>query len=150
MTAVLEALTRDECLDLLAGQTFGRLSVVVDGGPDIFPVNYVLDGDTIAVRTDPGTKLTAAGIRRVAFEVDDVDADSHTGWSVVVRGLGYDITEAIDDRSVRTRTLVLMPWAPGPKTQWIKILHTEISGRRLVPAESAATGADREGGADGT
>jgi nitroimidazol reductase NimA-like FMN-containing flavoprotein (pyridoxamine 5'-phosphate oxidase superfamily) len=32
------------CLDLLGRSTIGRLGVVLDGYPAIFPVNYALDG----------------------------------------------------------------------------------------------------------
>ena len=58
--AEMRVLTRQECLDLLADQEVGRIAVVLGRRPLIFPVNYVLDGDTIVFRTDPGTKLAAA------------------------------------------------------------------------------------------
>jgi len=61
-------LDRDECLELLAADGVGRLAVVQASTPAVFPVNYVLDGEDIIFRSDPGTKLAAgpkgAGVLR--------------------------------------------------------------------------------------
>ena len=62
------------------------------GRAAIFPVNYVLDGDTIVFRTDPGTKLGAAGRARASFEIDSVDREHRTGWSVVASGRLEEVT----------------------------------------------------------
>jgi nitroimidazol reductase NimA-like FMN-containing flavoprotein (pyridoxamine 5'-phosphate oxidase superfamily) len=128
----MDMLSRDECLALLADHQLGRLAVVIDDQPVIFPVNYALEGDAIGVRTDPGLKFDAALLSKVAFEVDGVDAESHEGWSVVVLGSGREITDAIDAASVRMREAPLVPWAPGDKAQWIKIFSETITGRRLT------------------
>ena len=55
--AVIFALNEDECWNLLARCQLGRLAVDVDGEPDIFPVNYVVDGPRVLFRTAPGSKL---------------------------------------------------------------------------------------------
>jgi hypothetical protein len=34
-------LSRDDCIDLLASASLGRLGVVVDGHPEFFPLNHV-------------------------------------------------------------------------------------------------------------
>ena len=129
----LVVLSRDECLELLASHEVGRLGVVVDDGqPVIFPVNYRLDGDRIVIRTNPGTKLSASALARVAFEIDAVDVGMHAGWSVVVKGFGEDISTAIDPRSEELRALRLETWAPGDRMSWIRIVPTEITGRRLT------------------
>jgi nitroimidazol reductase NimA-like FMN-containing flavoprotein (pyridoxamine 5'-phosphate oxidase superfamily) len=56
----LQVIERAECLRLLATEEVGRLGVVVAGRPEIFPVNYVVDGDEVMFRTDAGTKLAGA------------------------------------------------------------------------------------------
>jgi Pyridoxamine 5'-phosphate oxidase len=56
----LEVLDRDECLRLLASQPVGRVAVVVDGSPMIFPVNYALDGESIVFRSDAGSKISGS------------------------------------------------------------------------------------------
>ena len=50
----LEELSVAECMDYLASAQVGRVAVVVDGHPAIFPVNYILDGDQILYRTRGG------------------------------------------------------------------------------------------------
>lgn len=127
-----EEIPVSECLGLLAGRSVGRLAVVIDGHPLIFPVNYRVHGDTVVFRTGPGTKLEGSALRRVAFEVDDVNADEGTGWSVVVQGHGYDISHAVDARSTELRTLPVVPFAPGARRHWIMITPVVISGRRLT------------------
>lgn len=128
---VLEDIDEEECLGLLAGGSIGRLVVVRQGEPLAFPMNYVLDGQTVAVRTDPGTKLDAATLGRVAFEVDEIDPVTREGWSVLVRGVGRDITDGIDERSERIRESGVQPWAEGEKRHWIAISASQISGRRI-------------------
>jgi nitroimidazol reductase NimA-like FMN-containing flavoprotein (pyridoxamine 5'-phosphate oxidase superfamily) len=128
---VMEVLSRAECLELLAGQHFGRIGVVADGRPIILPVNYVFEDGHVAVRTDPGTKLTAAAQGHVAFEVDQIDESSRTGWSVLVTGVGYDVTDALDATSVAAREFPVDTWVPGQRSHWIRIETEQVSGRRL-------------------
>lgn len=135
----LEELSLEESLELLASEQVGRLGVVVDGQPVIFPVNYVLDGQLVVFRNDPGTKLTHASLDRVCFEVDRIDPERHEGWSVVVQGIGREITEALDDASVRERALDLQTWITGEKGHWVRISTPRISGRRLLPGEPGPT-----------
>jgi nucleotide-binding universal stress UspA family protein len=128
----LEEIGEEECLALLAGGAVGRLVVVTtEGQPLAFPVNYVLDGRTVAVRTDPGTKLDAAALGRVAFQLDDIDEDAREGWSVLVQGVGRDVTEGIDTWSTRVRDSGVAPWAAGDKSHWIAIAASSITGRRI-------------------
>ena len=136
---VLGELTYDECLELLASHEVGRVAVVVEGQPTIFPVNYALDGDLVVFRTAPGTKLTYASLDKVAFEIDEIDARTHEGWSVVVAGVGRELTNALDEASVRERAMPLQPWASGAKDNWIRIVGARITGRRVyrsAPSES--------------
>ena len=37
---VFEELSLTECLELLGARRFGRVAVVVDGHPIMFPINY--------------------------------------------------------------------------------------------------------------
>jgi nitroimidazol reductase NimA-like FMN-containing flavoprotein (pyridoxamine 5'-phosphate oxidase superfamily) len=130
----IREIPREECLALLAETSVGRLAFVDGDWPVILPVNYALDGETIVFRTDPGLKLANVPLRNVAFEIDGVDPDTGTGWSVLVRGHTFEITRAIDRRSTVRLELPLHPFAPGEKVHWIQIEADEISGRRLVRA----------------
>ena len=134
----LKELSTEECHKLLAEHHVGRLAVAVGGQPLIFPINYVFDGERIVFRTDEGLKLRHAPLRRVAFEIDGIDEDAGTGWSVLVQGSTYEITRAVDHYSEELRRLPVAPFAPGEKAHWLEIVPTEISGRRIE--RSATTG----------
>lgn len=127
----MEVLDGHECRALLASSEVGRIGVVIDGQPLIFPVNYLLDGNCVLVHTDVGSMLTAASLARVAFEVDNFDAQTRSGWSVLVQGIGHDVTDALDRTSEHLQTLQLSPWAPGPKPRLLRIDATAITGRRF-------------------
>jgi nitroimidazol reductase NimA-like FMN-containing flavoprotein (pyridoxamine 5'-phosphate oxidase superfamily) len=142
---ILGELSKDECLELLADRQVGRVAVVAEGQPMILPVNYVLDGDLIVFRTDPGTKLDHGSLDRVAFEVDEIDLAHHEGWSVVVAGTGREITGALDEASEREQSLPLQPWASGPKEHWIRIVAPAITGRRLHRSSSLLQRGDERG-----
>jgi len=132
----IESLGADECRRLLATQQVGRLGFISDGRPDVLPVNYLLDGDAVVFATSPGTKLWAVTRSPVAFEVDSIDSETRSGWSVVVHGLAQEIT-TLDATSVleRIRALPLSPW-PGTECPNIVRLPTmSITGRRVgIPA----------------
>ena len=87
-------------------------------------------------RTGDGTKLDVvrrAG--RVAFEVDGVEEAPRTGWSVLVRGEAAEVTDPVE--LARARQLPLYPWAPGAKGPYVRILPTELTGRRIALPEDA-------------
>ena len=127
----LEELSEPECLRLLDGHHLGRLAIVVGGHPLIFPVNYGLSGRIITFRTAAGTKLTYAPESSVAFEVDDYDALSGVGWSVLVTGIAVDATHALDDVSWTSRGAMPHPLAPGVRAHRLAIDPREITGRRF-------------------
>ena len=55
--SLVEELPNTECWQLLRQASFGRLAVLRDGRPDIFPVNQAVDRGSLLFRTDAGTKL---------------------------------------------------------------------------------------------
>ena len=127
----LDVLDRDECLALLGQCSLGRLAVVIDDLPLIFPVNFALDGDAIVFRNDPGSKVDGARNRPVAFECDWTDALSQTGWSVLVTGDAVPVRDSAERD--RLGHLPLGPWCPGPKAIWLRIQPKTLSGRRIPP-----------------
>lgn len=127
----LEVLSDEECQSLLRSQNLGRIAFVVDGRPQIFPVNYAFDEGVVAFRTAPGVKLDRGPYTHAAFEVDQVDRVKGLGWSVVIQGTVYDISQTIDARSERLRRLVVDPAAPGERKDWMGVYVDHISGRRF-------------------
>ena len=132
----LEHLSEAECLRRLAVHDFGRLAVVVQGRPAIFPVNYALCDRVIAIRTALGAKMTHAPGTRVAFEIDGFDPLSGTGWSVLVQGRAVDATTALDDVSWTSRGATPHPAAPGARVYRLAIEAETVSGRAFGPTLS--------------
>jgi uncharacterized protein len=128
--AGLETLSFDACLDLLGSVPLGRVGFYADGEVIMLPVNHALDGQDIVFRTAPGSKLTAAEEQNlVTFEADQYDAQTRTGWSVLVTGQAtvvYDEAEA-----ERLGRLGLDPWITAVEHPfWIRIRPTSVTGRR--------------------
>lgn len=129
----LEHLPRRECFELLSLSPVGRIGVLVDSAPEIYPVNYVVDDHSIVFKTDHGSKLR--GLLRspaVCFEADGFDHDEHVGWSVLVKGRAEEIRGPEETR--RAEQLPLRLWPIGDKTHWIRIHAVEVSGRRIRPS----------------
>ena len=134
-SSVLELVGAVECWSLLETQSVGRLAVAIRNHPDMFPVNYLVDDETIVFRTNPGMKLAAAiAGDSVAFEVDEYDPETGVGWSVVVTGEAREV-KRLDDL-VRIEELPLVLAAPGHKNRWIRIHPLSVTGRRLPALKS--------------
>ena len=131
LIASLEELERADCLELLATAAVGRVGLLVNGRPEVLPVNYALDGDTVVFRTAEGTVLNEASLSIVAFEVDHLDPADHSGWSVLLQGTAQEMSDAIDPTSERLRRLALITWAPGKRQRWFQVRPDKITGRRL-------------------
>lgn len=128
----LTILSVDECMRLLTGHVprIGRVGFLAEGRPVILPVNYVFHEGSVVFRSDPGAKVTAAASgAHVAFEVDEIDTNWEEGWSVLVQGRAEEVTDP--DELDRLEGLPLRPWGPGPKASYVRIMSTQISGRRI-------------------
>jgi hypothetical protein len=147
--AVIEGRTGLEVMPLvgcerhLRTETTGRVAVIVDGHPEIFPVNYAVDeAGAIYFRTDRGTKLDAVDASpSIAFEIDGMDDDRQLGWSVLVVGPARRLTTAGD--IAHAGSLPLQPWAAGEKAHVVRLLPTHVSGRRIYRRHTVP-GVERE------
>jgi nitroimidazol reductase NimA-like FMN-containing flavoprotein (pyridoxamine 5'-phosphate oxidase superfamily) len=130
MTGVTE-LSEHECRALLRTKSVGRIALHVDGGLRIFPLSYVLDGDAIVFRTLPyGAIAQVAYGNEVAFEVDDLDEEDHTGWSVLALGRCRRIEDADDVQALRAGNDP-EPWVGGSRSLYYRIDVTGITGRQV-------------------
>jgi nitroimidazol reductase NimA-like FMN-containing flavoprotein (pyridoxamine 5'-phosphate oxidase superfamily) len=123
-------LDTSHCWSLVRGADVGRLAVLVDEHPDIFPVNHVVDHGTVVFRTGAGTKLAAAHGRSVAFEVDGFDPRTGTAWSVVIKGRAARVREPYG--ALEALALPLVPWHGGPKPWFLRIEPDTVTGRRFT------------------
>jgi|SRR5690606_17576574 len=120
----------DECWRLLASEPVGRVGVINDSGPEVYPVNHVVDRLTVLFRTDPGCILRAIDRSpAVCFQVDGIDRADETGWSVLVKGRGAEVVDP--DELGRLATVPLRYWSIGPKAHWVRIEPREVTGRRI-------------------
>lgn len=126
-----ETLPVGECLRLLDTTPIGRLVFTEDALPAVHPVNFLRQGRAIILRTGTGSKLDAA--RRadvVAFEADHVDAESQTGWSVLVVGHASVVNDI--ERLVAVLDHQHRPWVRDRSAHVIQVAAERVTGRRLV------------------
>jgi len=125
----MDVLSDEESWTLLSSRTLGRLATCVDGYPEIFPVNFVIQDRTVLFRTaEFATKLfTVVMNAHVVFEVDDHNVAE--GWSVIVKGIAQVLhTSAEIEKAKRAQ---LLPWTAGMKPRYVRVEPSQISGRRF-------------------
>jgi uncharacterized protein len=124
----LKVLDRGEYEARLRTHRVGRVGLCTHR-PLVLPVVYAMLDNDVVFRTAPGEKLIAAVLNRtVAFEIDDYDASTLTGWSVIVVGAAEEIVA--HENLTRVRTLDLQPWAGEFRDRFVRIHADEINGRR--------------------
>ena len=136
MEPILEELTEAESLGLIEQAQIGRIGFSGRYGPIVWPVDYkVVDGSVVfrvAVGSSIGEDLRtgiADAEYKVAFEIDEIDAATRTGWSVMIQGAAHHV----DDEQERQAVLGagIEPWPGGQREQFVQIRPTVISGRRI-------------------
>lgn len=128
----LAPLTEAECWQRLRMGTIGRIAIVVDGRPEIFPVNYRAGEGAIVFRTAAGAKLANGPMTSSCFEIDGFDDRTGTGWSVMVHGVISEITNAADHRATALLQLPVHPLAPGNREHWLALYADHVSGRHFT------------------
>jgi uncharacterized protein len=136
-------LDESACWALLRTAAVGRLAIVVNHRPEIFPINFVVDRATVVFRTAAGTKLDWGAGRDVAFEVDGYEPESGEAWSVVVRGLAREIKQMYE--ALEALELPLFPWHGSSKPHIVRIEPDQITGRRFRVADSPSRHPAHEG-----
>lgn len=127
---VAATLSDSDCWKLLRSTEVGRLALCGPNGPELFPVNFVVDHGTLVFRTGAGTKLALAdATSAVAFETDGYDEATHDVWSVVVKG-DASVVRGTDDL-VSTADLPLSPWHGSAKATFVRIVPSAVTGRRF-------------------
>ncbi len=135
-TSATETVTQAECWSILGRHDVGRLAVDIAGRPDIFPINYVVDGESIVFKTGAGTKFAGAVLgRHVAFEIDGSERDNRTVWSVVVKGIAHELDNMYD--RFEADDLPLYPWVAELKPNYVRIEPGLVTGRRFHVVDEA-------------
>ncbi len=121
-----------ECRRLIAQGGIGRIAFSTAAGPVVLPVNFAMVAGTIVLRTGEGTVIGAHGEDMVAFEVDHIDEALGQGWSVLVRGQAHRVLQPGELRHLRDN-VALVPWAGGKRDTFVRIVPSQITGRRIEP-----------------
>jgi len=129
----LEKLSPYDCWQLVtqAGGPDGIARVVWSSadGPAILPVNFTLADGFLWFQTTEGSRLAReCADQTVLVEVDDIDLASHSGWSVVVRGVATSVPLEQDPGLLGS----LLVWPSGPRELLLKVEADELTGRRLT------------------
>ncbi|MFE3660382.1 pyridoxamine 5'-phosphate oxidase family protein [Streptomyces sp. NPDC059165] len=124
-------LDRQECLRLLAKVPVGRVVYTRQALPAVLPVNFSLDTDTsVVLCTSQGSDLVHAidGVV-IAFEADEFDAATRSGWSVVVTGRATAVSDPAEQE--RLSQAGLTSWMPLKDPVFVRIGSEMVTGREL-------------------
>lgn len=134
--AVLDEAT---CLALLRTTPIGRLVFTEGALPAVQPAAFAFSGGEIFIPTHAGSKLAVASVGAVvAFEVDEVDAATRTGWNVTVIGPSRVVTDA--QEVARLDELGVRPWVGAGTRCYIGVQVRLVQGRRVQRAAAAVDG----------
>ena len=141
----VEELDEAECLRLVGQLDVGRIAFTGRFGLTVLPVNYRLHDGSVVFRTGQGSATDEDlrtglehGEYQVAFEVDQINPGMREGWSVLIHGPAHHVTSA-EERAEVARSGVV-PWTGGSKEQFMRILITRISGRRIRRSSAPRNG----------
>ncbi|MFJ7049345.1 pyridoxamine 5'-phosphate oxidase [Streptomyces sp. JV178] len=124
-------LDRRECLRLLAKVPVGRVVYTRRALPAVLPVNFALDSDdAVLLCTSAGSDLVRAidGVV-VAFEGDEFDPATRSGWSVVVTGRADLVTDPAEHE--RLSHTGPASWMPARNEVFVRIASEMVTGREL-------------------
>ena len=129
LQAASETLTRAECLRLLCSAGVGRVIFTDNAWPAATPVNFALDGQSVVFRTTAGSRLArAADGAVVGFEVDHIDEDSWSGWSLLLIGVAEVLRS--DSDILWAERLGLIGGAGEERAVFVRITPGAVTGRR--------------------
>jgi hypothetical protein len=121
-------LSTAECWSLLRGSHVGRLAWTTTGGPVVVPVNLVLDGRSVRIRTSAHSEMVGkVDDERVAVQVDAFDELRRSGWSVLARGVARVRYDDVDGPEPDL-------WPTDPRPALVVVTIDELTGRKLVSA----------------
>jgi transcriptional regulator with XRE-family HTH domain len=127
---VVSRLTPTECHRLIAPGGIGRIGFGTISGPVMLPVNFAVVDGTIVIRTCEGTTIEGHAADLVAFEIDHIDEALCRGWSVLVRGQAHRVAHPAELRRMQEEAVVL-PWVGVGRDVYVRIVPTQITGRRI-------------------
>jgi nitroimidazol reductase NimA-like FMN-containing flavoprotein (pyridoxamine 5'-phosphate oxidase superfamily) len=124
-----EAIGRQQCFDLIESRHLGRVAWQAADLPQILPITYAMHEASIYFRTLPdGILAELAQPTSVALEVDELDQQTRSGWSIVLHGRTSAVREP-DELAGLLASDSLVPWASRNRTLFIRIQPERVAGR---------------------
>ena len=134
----VKEITREEAMRLLGSVGFGRVVFTSRALPAIRPVTHLVEDGHVIIRTDDGSAIVRAASEErgtvVAYEADELDPVSHTGWSVVITGLARLVDNPQEAASYEK---ALRRPAHGEMGHVIRIYPELVTGFEFVAVEAA-------------
>jgi nitroimidazol reductase NimA-like FMN-containing flavoprotein (pyridoxamine 5'-phosphate oxidase superfamily) len=129
-----ERLSPAECWELLTSKSVGRIAYCKANGPVVLPVNYTIRDQSIVFRTAAGGLLhDAMKSAQAAFQVDEIDDFLQAGWSVLLVGTAQWVSDTEQLTDLWWDQHQPDPWAGGNRNAFVRLLPSEITGRRVHP-----------------
>lgn len=123
--------TADECFERLTSTTMGRLAWSAGSLLHILPISYAIQAGNVVFRTSPyGDLAHLKHPANVAFEIDQVDEATGTGWSVVIQGRAQAVSLPQELVSLWAREDIV-PWASGTRNLFISVTPHTMTGRTV-------------------
>jgi hypothetical protein len=125
----LDELDEAEGWELAASLPVGRVAWSTSTGPVVAPVNYVVHEQRVVLHASAySTLVREADDSTVAFEVDEIDPVTRSGWSVLLRGRAHvvfhdSLGETLPDVDT---------WPDGTRRLALVIDVDQVTGRRVL------------------
>jgi nitroimidazol reductase NimA-like FMN-containing flavoprotein (pyridoxamine 5'-phosphate oxidase superfamily) len=137
--SALRELSTEECERLLRAGMIGRVAITAPSGPHLVPVNYSVVGDTVVLATTPYSVLGTHGPQAQAvFEIDDVDYERHSGWSVTASGR-LRVEQDPEELALIHAQWEPRPWPEGSRSLVLRLDLRAVTGRRVGGGSEAVT-----------
>lgn len=124
-------LTLEECRGHLLTGVVGRVAMATPIGPRIVLVAYTVHDEAIVFRTTPYSELSTYGWNtELAFQVDRLDDEARTGWSLVALGRARLVDDPAEVQQIRL-SAEPRPWVTGTRNLFVKLPWRQLTGLEI-------------------
>ena len=115
----------------MASTQTGRLAWNGSEGLSVIPLNFTAVNERVWLRTAPYSSwLQDVAGQKVAFEADEADAFTRSGWSVLVRG----VLQLAEPSETPPEAVDMDAWPAGTRVAHLFVDATKVTARRLLPS----------------
>jgi Pyridoxamine 5'-phosphate oxidase len=136
----MRQLTRGQALRNLGSVGVGRIVFTERALPAVRPANHILDNGQVIISSRDGAAIVDLTRRDhatvVAYEADQIDPATHTGWTVTITGFAHLVN---DPQQAARHRRALRPWITGEMNHIIRIDPQIITGYEQTADTPAKT-----------